>query len=110
MARDFPVPWALLYFGDVADEAVLDWRLFLGNDHIIEQLPMQPDLNTPDGTMVSDQPNLGVSLNLNTGIDVDFKGDYVSRQEQYWETAARTRTGLNVTTRRERRGLLKALR
>ena len=37
-----PIPWALLYVGDVDDLARLDWHKFLGLRHLIEQVPLAP--------------------------------------------------------------------
>ena len=37
-----PIPWSLLYVGDASADATLDWNLFLGMRHVIEEIPL-PD-------------------------------------------------------------------
>ena len=46
IADHAPLPWAMLYLGDAASTARLDWDSFLGMRHVIEQLPLQQSLRT----------------------------------------------------------------
>lgn len=86
-----PIPWACLYLGDAAAGVPLDWNSFLGLRHVVEQIPLQPDLAVYGADMPSDQPRLGVSLNLNTAIDGQMKVDVIRTQIDYWMKAAQTR-------------------
>src|SRR4029078_8589037 len=44
VAETAPIPWALLYMGDAAPGAPLDWDLFLGMRHVIEEIPLQTNM------------------------------------------------------------------
>jgi hypothetical protein len=111
LAERLPVPWGVLYLGDVAEldeatDAVPDWGNFLGMRHIIEQIPLQPSLNVWDHGIVSDNPSLAISVNLNKTIDDAFPEEgYVRKQEAFWE-----RLALGVKTRVNRADVLDALR
>lgn len=96
LAETVPVPWGLLYVGDLANP---DWDGFLGMRHVIEVIPLQNGLEVLDSTIRSDDPGLAVSLNLNEGIDVQMRANYVAQQKIYWAETARTRTRLRVTPR-----------
>jgi len=67
VAERFPIPWGLLYMGDTADAAPLDWQYFLGMKHIIEQIPRQANMLVDDYVIPSDAPSLAISVTVNTG-------------------------------------------
>ena len=48
VAETAPIPWALLYMGDASAGATLDWDLFLGMRHVIEEIPLQTTLAVVD--------------------------------------------------------------
>ena len=95
----FPVPWGLLYLGDVREGAELSWEHFVGVRHIVEQLPLLASFAAPPRDIVSDNPALVVSVALNSSIDATMQVDFVARQNRFWTEVSRTRHPLRVTTR-----------
>ena len=110
LAETAPVPWGLIYLGDVADGAVLDWDNFLGMQHVIEAIPLQNQLAVLDSAIRSDQPSLSVSLNLNEAIDQQMKAPYVAGQKEFWAKAQQTRKRVRVTDRTKSAQLTDALK
>jgi len=94
VAETLPVPWPLLYMGDVSGAQPLDWNNFLGMRHIIEQIPLQNPMAVIAPEIPS-APNLNVSLNLNAGIDAAMGVDFVQSQRSFWKD----RAGIVVTDR-----------
>lgn len=110
VAERFPIPWGMLYVGKIAGNSPLDWDLFLGMRHIIEQIPLQTHLGVDDTVIKSDSPSLAVSVNFNAGIDKQMKGDFVARQLGFWnENAAKFGERMQIAQRRSRADLLAAL-
>jgi len=110
VAERFPIPWGMLYVGKVAGDTRLDWDLFLGLRHIIEQIPLQTNLGVDDNVIKSDNPSLAVSVNVNTGIDTQMKADFVARQLRFWnDHAAAFGARMQIAERRSRADLLAAL-
>ena len=109
VAEHFPVPWGVLYLGDIADDAPRDWELFLGMRHIVELIPLQTDLSVPDCTIASNKPSLAVSVNVNTGIDKQMNGDFVDRQQKFFR-AASTTLGMRLVEREARKEMIDALK
>jgi hypothetical protein len=109
VAEAAPIPWPLLYMGDASSKAKLDWDYFLGMRHVIEQLPMVNDLPYGDGSIPSDKPELHVSINFNSKIDVQMHADFVGRQQKFWTDAVAARTRMKVTGRTMRDELMAAL-
>ena len=104
-----PLPWAMLYLGEVSEGAVLDWNNFLGMRHVIEQLPLQPGLGTVDNQIAS-APELTVSVNVNTAIDDPAQGlTLVAAHQQHWRDTAAARSGLSLLTRSTRTEVVRAL-
>ncbi|SAL68161.1 CHAT domain protein [Caballeronia udeis] len=83
IAESLPVPWGLLYVGDVSDPTKLDWDNFLGMRHVIEQIPLQNPMRVTD-RRISTHPVLAVSVNLNDDIDAQMDCDFVKQQRAYW--------------------------
>lgn len=106
ISKNFPLPWPLLYVGE--ENAPTDWECFLGMRHIIEQIPLQPDLNIPDDKIASNSPSLSVSVNVNAGIDAQMGSNFVARQLDYWKAASAS-LGLRVVERQQRDELLTAM-
>jgi len=109
VAEAAPIPWPMLYMGDASSKAKLDWDSFLGMRHIIEQLPMQNELSYGDSSIASDKPELRVSINFNSKIDVQMRADFVGRQQKFWTDAVASRTRMKVTGRTLRDELMTAL-
>lgn len=88
IAESLPVPWGLLYVGDVSDPTKLDWDNFLGMRHVIEQIPLQNPMRVTDRRIRTD-PVLAVSVNLNDDIDIQMECDFVKQQRDYWRSTER---------------------
>ena len=87
VAERFPIPWGLLYLGDVGAKGTLSWDHFLGMRYVIEIIPMVNNLNDVS-VLQSDQPSLAVSVNVNAGIDKQMETDVVARQLKFWQDRA----------------------
>jgi CHAT domain len=109
VANAVPVPWGLLYLGEVAGGAQLDWDNFLGMRHVIEVIPLQTELRVTQSTIPSDKPMLAVSLNLNESIDAQMGAKFVADQRTFWDKAAQSRHRMRVTGRSKSTELAKAL-
>jgi hypothetical protein len=104
-----PVPWGLLYLGDAAAGAALDWNNFLGMRHIIEMIPMQNNSTEYSSAEIpSNRPQLVVSLNVNEDIDKQTSLDLVERQLAFWKDAAHNK-GINYILRHTTTEVVKAL-
>jgi hypothetical protein len=108
IADHAPLPWAMLYLGDAASSAGLDWDNFLGMRHIIEQLPLQQSLRTRTNEIPS-KPSLALSLNVNRSIDTSLGMPLVVGHERHWTEAAAVRTGLTVVSRATKDEVVRAL-
>jgi hypothetical protein len=91
----FPVPWGLLYLGKAGDDDPLDWDLFLGMRHVVEQIPFQAGSLVID-TEIPSGPALAVSVNFNTSIDKQYELDVVARQRSFWKELAQ-KAGSHMT-------------
>jgi len=112
VASRFPVPWGLLYFGDVSDDVTIDPDLFLGMRHVVEAIPLQTGMLVDDTVIDSGKPSLAVSVNVNADIDGGkLNLDGVARQLAWWEKCATTAgPHLTFSPRRTKAELLGALR
>jgi len=108
VAETAPIPWALLYMGDASAGATLDWDLFLGMRHVIEEIPLQPSMPVVDGAIASD-PRLAVSVNVNSGIDAQLGGTYVADTNAWWAAAQKARKRVAVTSRTTSAEVVRAL-
>ncbi|WP_316167477.1 MULTISPECIES: CHAT domain-containing protein [unclassified Bradyrhizobium] len=109
MADATSIPWGLLYVGDVATGAQLDWDNFIGMRHVIEQIPMQVTPLVFDCLIPSDQPELSVSINMNDDIDRQMHADFVAQQHRFWDSARTERGSVRVTPRTTSAELVHAL-
>ncbi|OBJ70705.1 hypothetical protein A5643_10030 [Mycobacterium sp. 1274756.6] len=107
-AARVPVPWSMLYLGDVHGGAELDWNHFLGFRHIIEQLPFQ-SLPGSKSNFIQSQPNLSVGLNINPTIDEEMRINLVAYHQQHWSQIASTRTNMAIVARTSRDEVISAL-
>jgi hypothetical protein len=99
----------MLYLGDAAEGAELNWNYFLGMRHIVEQLPLQPSMNTRDSKIPS-KPKLAVSVNVNRSIDNPAKGiTLVAGHQQHWTDLSATRAGLTLVSRTTKTEVVRAL-
>jgi len=108
VAETAPIPWGLLYVGDASAGAKLDWNLFIGMRHIVDEIPLQTTLAVADSTIAS-EPRLAVSVSVNTGMDAQLGLTVVADQQAYWANAARKRARVGVTSRLTRADVLAAL-
>ncbi len=106
LSKAAPVPWQMLYLGDLS--APLDWDHFLGMRHVIEQIPFQSDLASCE-TEIASVPDLTVSVNVNTVIDKQIPGALVSRQASFWTRTAAARRRVKVRSRFMAAELMQAL-
>ena len=108
VAETAPIPWGLLYTGDAAAGAKLDWDLFIGMRHVVEEIQLQTTLAISDSAIAS-EPRLAVSVNVNTGIDAQLGVTVVADQQTWWSTAATKRQRIGVTARATRAEVVSAL-
>jgi len=110
LARDFPVPWSLLYITDAWDEASVRWDGFLGAKLVVEQIPLCNDSNRRD-TRISGIPDgLAVSLNFNSDIDAQFRGGFVATQQAYWQAVTHASPRIRSVTRTSKVDLINSLK
>jgi hypothetical protein len=103
-----PLPWSMLYLGDVSENAELDWDKFLGMRHIVEQLPLQMSLGTVDNEIAS-TPRLSVSVNVNMSIDASIRIPLVAGHQKHWKETETARTGLTLLSRSTGQEVVRAL-
>jgi hypothetical protein len=108
VAETAPIPWGLLYTGDAAAGAKLDWDLFIGMRHVVEEIPLQTTLAISDSAIAS-EPRLAVSVNVNTAIDAKLGITVVADQQTWWSTEAAKRQRIGVTSRATRADVVNAL-
>lgn len=96
-AEHFPIPWALLYLAEKWDPAAVDAERFLGFRHVIEQIPLQPQMHVADGA-IDTRSGLTVSLNLNADIDAEMGLPLIAEQVAWWE-GVRGKAGVTVVRR-----------
>ncbi len=108
VAETAPIPWGLLYIGDAAAGAKLDWDLFIGMRHVVEEIPLQTTLSIADSAIAS-EPRLAVSVNVNSGIDAQLGITVVSDQQKYWSKACAARKRVGLTSRSTRADVVGAL-
>jgi hypothetical protein len=106
VSQEMMLPWGMLYMADRFDPNNVKPELFLGFKHIIEHIPMQPNMDFPRN--IPSQPKLAVSLNLNREIDRDMQFPLIKNQETFWQ-GVQAQTGITVITRTTRSALLDAL-
>lgn len=109
VAEATSVPWGLLYVGDAAAGAQLDWDNFIGMRHVIEQIPMQNTPRVSDCLIPSDKPELNVSVNVNDNIDQQMGADYVAQQHRFWLAEKAARRNVRVVSRSTGAEFVKAL-
>jgi len=85
-SQQFMLPWGILYMvdEDAYDPDHVDPEMFLGLKHIIEHIPLQPDMRVIDRTIDS-RPRLAVGLNVNTDIEAQVERPVVTEQQAYWD-------------------------
>jgi hypothetical protein len=108
VAESAPIPWGLLYVGDAAAGAKLDWDLFIGMRHVVEEIPLQTTLTVADSAIAS-EPRLAISVNVNAGIDAQLGIAVVADQETYWAATKAKRPRIGLTSRSTRDDVLHAL-
>jgi hypothetical protein len=106
----FPVPWGMLYLGKAGDDDPLDWNLFLGMRHVIEQIPFQAGSLVVD-TEIPSGPALAVSANFNTSIDKQYELDVVARQRAFWQQLVQRANGrVNLVEGLTRKDILRSFK
>jgi hypothetical protein len=85
-SQQFMLPWGILYMAgeDEYDPDNIDPEMFLGLKHVIEHIPLQPDMQVTNRTIDS-HPRLDIGLNVNTDIDTQVKRPVVAEQQAYWD-------------------------
>lgn len=106
ISKQMMLPWGILYMAERFDANNIDPELFLGLRHIIEVAPMEPAMDFP--THIASQPQLNVSLNLNTEIDRQMGFPLIKNQQKYWD-ARKQKGGVNIITRTNANDLINAL-
>jgi hypothetical protein len=87
-SKSFTLPWGLLYLAEKRPESSADIEpeRFLGLKHVIEHIPLQPDMQVVDPRIIIDD-RLKVGLNVNTDIDAEMGKPIVAEQLDYWDQA-----------------------
>jgi len=96
-SQQFMLPWGVLYMADEYDPDNIAPEMFLGLKHIIEHIPLQPNMQVTDHTIDS-RSGLAVSLNVNTDIDEQTKRPVIAEQRKYWEQVGQS-GGVQVVLR-----------
>jgi len=107
--KEAAIPWALMYVGDLSDDAHLDWQQFLGMRHLVEQVPLGP-LMPGRSTRIRSVPQLAVGLNVNLRVGGDLVNSKVQEHQQRWQDLRSQRQGLSLTPRSSRSAVLDALK
>lgn len=81
-SQRFTFPWGLLYIGEDPDTPQPE--MFLGLKHIIEHIPLQPQMQVTD-QRIDKSNGLAVSLNVNTDIDAEMGVPLIREQLEYWQ-------------------------
>ncbi|HVE28133.1 MAG TPA: CHAT domain-containing protein [Sporichthya sp.] len=108
VALDAPIPWSMLYLGDTRDDATLDWDKFLGMRHVVDQIPLQQDLEVRD-VRITSRPRLTIGLNVSETIDRQYNVTYVGEHVNRWTTIAGQRRRLVLVPRSTRESVVAAL-
>jgi hypothetical protein len=105
-SQRFTLPWGLMYVGDDPDAP--EAEMFLGLKHIIEHIPLQPEMRVTE-RIIDSCDGLKVGLNVNTEIDAQMGYPLVGEQLKYWE--ARKKAGdASVEVRKTGDDVLKAMK
>ncbi len=106
-SQNFMLPWGIMYVGDDPDAP--DPEMFFGLRHIIEHIPLQPNMQVFDHEIdVSD--GLHVSLNVSTDIDQQMGQPFIGRQLAEWETITQAHgQTIKVEVRHDHLSVLEAL-
>ncbi|MGO8913263.1 MAG: CHAT domain-containing protein, partial [Bradyrhizobium sp.] len=70
---------------------------------------LQNTLSVVDNVIPSDHPQLAVSVNVNDGIDVQMRSQFVAQQKSFWINAKASRQRVSVTERTKRDEVMRAL-
>ncbi|WP_111511019.1 CHAT domain-containing protein [Mycobacterium kyogaense] len=106
-ARQVPVPWSMLYLGDIDDDDALSWDKFLGMRHIVELLPFQR-MPADDDPEIDSLPDLTLGLNINPVVS-DAAIDQVAEHQRRCADLAASRQNVSVVTRSDRAAVVSAL-
>jgi hypothetical protein len=105
-SQNFMLPWGMVYLGDDPDQP--DPEQFIGLRHIIEHIPLQPNMQVFDHHLET-ADGLHVGLNMNTDIDAQMGQPIIGRQLQKWEQIAQQSALIKVDVRRDHLSVLEAL-
>ncbi|MCA9979640.1 MAG: CHAT domain-containing protein [Anaerolineales bacterium] len=105
-SQNFMLPWGIMYVGDDPDTPQPE--MFLGLRHIIEHIPLQPNMQVFDHEIdISD--GLHVGLNVNTDIDQQMGQPIIQRQLDSWQTITQANSHVRVEVRQDHLSVLEAL-
>lgn len=108
-ARDFPVPWGMLYVTRRFDPEQIDPMRFLGLKHVLEVIPLQSTLQAIDALTIATEPLPTISLQFNTDIDAQMGGTFIKDQRAYWQNV-RNLTGIDIVERTTASQVMQAMR
>jgi hypothetical protein len=109
VARDFPVPWSLLYVTPKWDPNNIQWERFVGASLVVEQIPLCNDSNQGDTRIPGKPDGLKVSLNFNGDIDKNFNCTVIADQQAYWSNICKTSPGVSAVTHMNSSSFISAL-
>ncbi len=107
-SQHFLLPWGMLYVAERYDPYEVDPEQFLGLKHVIEHIPLQPEMQVTS-EKINARQGLKVGLGVNENIDRQMNAPLVEQQLQDWEHYAHT-AGVDLQVRKTGRDLVTALR
>lgn len=106
-SQQFTLPWGILYLADTYRAEDVSPEMFLGLNHIVEHIPLQPSMQVTD-RRIDSRSGLSVSLNVNVDIDEQVKKPVIAEQRKYWGNVGQ-RSDVRVTLRETRDDVAQAL-
>ena len=106
-SQQFMLPWGILYVADEYDPNDVNPEMFLGLKHVIEHIPLQPNMQVTDRTIDS-RSGLMVSLNVNADIDQQMGAPLIADQRRDWEKISQS-SGTQVIVRETGDEVMQAL-
>ncbi|MBK8430742.1 MAG: CHAT domain-containing protein [Chloroflexi bacterium] len=105
-SQEFTLPWGLLYIGDDPDNP--EPEHFLGLKHVIEHIPLQPQMQVTDRA-INTTKGIQVALNVNKDIDDQMGQPIIQRQIDEWQKLSQGNSNIRVEVRSDAVDVMTAL-